>query len=101
MDKKLKAVEVNSDYIKFNNGYKISLGYELDHENHYLSFSFKDLIINDFKDLEFDLSSKFFFERVPGYGIRLLPMNGNPISVPGYNTDLFILNEFDQIINKY
>ena len=37
----------------------------------------------DFEGLEFDLSSDFF-EKVVDYGIRLLPTNGHPISVPGY-----------------
>ena len=47
----------------------------------------------DFEGLEFDLSGDLaaydlalvgFFERVEGYGIRLLPINGHPVSVPGY-----------------
>lgn len=34
--------------------------------------------------LEFDLNNDNFFEKVEGYGIRLIPKNGFPVSVPGY-----------------
>lgn len=51
-------------------------------ESHYLDFSY--LENNDFSNLLFDLNSKSLIEKVPGYGIRLVPTNGHPISIPGY-----------------
>jgi hypothetical protein len=51
-------------------------------EHHYLDFS--AISLEDFDGLEFDLSSEDFFERVPDYGIRLVPTNGHPVSIPGY-----------------
>ena len=51
-------------------------------ESHFLSL--KDLSLKDFEDLSFDLTSDDFFERVDGFGIRLKPTNGHPVSIPGY-----------------
>jgi len=51
-------------------------------ENHYLDFS--SLCLADFEGLEFDLSSPSFFERVSDFGIRLIPLNGHAVSIPGY-----------------
>lgn len=51
-----------------------------------------DLSLNDFKGLTFDINEKGdFFERVDGFGIRLLPVNGFPISIPchGYNNGYY------------
>ena len=54
-------------------------------ESHYLSF--EDLTSSDFENLLFDLENDNFFERVEGYGIRLLPINGLPIAIPGYGSN--------------
>ena len=51
-------------------------------ESHYLSFD--DLTIEDFKDLEFDLTSESFFNRIEDYGIELIPIKGYSVKVPGY-----------------
>jgi hypothetical protein len=49
-------------------------------EQHYLSF--KDLTLEEVEGYEF--SSPPDFEKVPGYGIRLIPTKGHPVSIPGY-----------------
>jgi hypothetical protein len=51
-------------------------------EQHYLDF--EHINLSEFEGLEFDLSNDNFFERVPDYGIRLIPTNGYPVSIPGY-----------------
>lgn len=53
-------------------------------ESHELSF--EHLTLEDFKDLKFDLRGDFF-ERVDGYGIRLKPVNGFPVAIPGYGSN--------------
>lgn len=79
----LKVVHVNSDEITFENGVVLYSHHDQNCcENHYLSFA--DLSLNDFDGLIFDLSGDGFFERVEGYGIRLIPLNGHPVSIPGY-----------------
>ena len=78
-----KVTYVDDDLMKFDDGATLSSDHDQDCcENHYLSF--KDLSLQDFEGLEFDLSSDKFFEKVEDYGIRLLPVNGQPVSVPGY-----------------
>lgn len=51
-------------------------------EYHYLDFSLLEL--NGITSLKFDLSGDKFFNRIPEYGIELLPLNGHPIRIPGY-----------------
>ena len=70
------------DGIVFDDGRRLISDHPQDCcENHYLSFN--DLKIDDFDGLEFDLNGDFF-EKVDGYGIRLIPVNGYPVSIPGY-----------------
>lgn len=38
----------------------------------------------DFDELEFDLVSDDFFERIEGYGIALNPLVGHSVRIPGY-----------------
>lgn len=79
----VKVIRVDHLSIEFDNGIVLSSYHERDCcESHYLSFS--DLSTEDFEGLEFDLTSDSFFERVADYGIRLIPLSGHPISVPGY-----------------
>lgn len=81
--KNLKVVKVNIDSLVFNNGMILSSYHEqCCCEDHYLSLS--DLTLDDFEDLEFDLSDDNFFERITGYGIVLKPKNGHPVRIPGY-----------------
>ena len=78
-----KVVLITDDLLRFDDGTTLSSDHDQDCcEAHYLSF--KDLSQSDFDGLEFDLSSDTFFEKVEDYGIRLLPDNGQPVSVPGY-----------------
>lgn len=83
--KNVKVVSVGSG-IEFDNGMRL---YDYHNQNccesHYLSFD--DLTTKDFDGLVFDLSNDDFFERVEGYGIRLKPINGHPIGVPGYGSN--------------
>ncbi len=78
-----KVIAVTSDDITFDDGHVIySQHYQDCCESHYLSFN--DLSVEDFGNLEFDLSDDDFFERVEDYGIRLIAVNGSAIPVPGY-----------------
>jgi hypothetical protein len=82
----LKVMFVNEESLTFEDGTQLFSDHEQDCcESHYLSF--KDLSLEDFKDLEFDLTSDKFFERVEDYGIRLIPVRGHAISVPGYGSN--------------
>jgi hypothetical protein len=77
-----KVIKVDEDVLKFDDDSTLYSDHEQECcEHHYLSF--KDLSIADFEGLEFDLDN-FQFEKVEDFGIRLLPTNGHPISVPGY-----------------
>lgn len=78
-----KVVYVDEDLVKFDDGSTLYSDHDQDCcENHYLTFA--DLSLNDFEGMEFNLSSDSFFEKVEDYGIRLLPVNGQPVNVPGY-----------------
>lgn len=78
-----KAIHLTEDMLTFDDGSTLTSDHNQDCcEHHYLSF--QDLTLKDFEGLEFDLSTENFFEKVEDYGIRLLPTNGQPISVPGY-----------------
>ena len=80
---KLKVVKVGDYGITFENGFELSSYHSSDCcESHELYF--KDLSLDDFNGLEFDLSNDKFFERVDGYGIALLPIHGHPVRVAGH-----------------
>ena len=79
----VKVRSVSEDTLTFEDGSTLYSNHDSECcEYHYLSFA--DLTMKDFEGLEFNLSSQDFFERVADYGIRLLPDNGQTISVPGY-----------------
>jgi len=79
-----KIIKINQYSIKFTNNLELCSSHEQACcEEHYLDFSGID--IEDVRNLEFDLNSDDFFEKVEGYGIRLLPKNGLPLSIPGYS----------------
>lgn len=83
--KKLKVVKVGEFHLEFEN--EVVLGSDHDQdccENHYLSF--KDLTLRDFEGLEFDLEGNFF-NRIAGYGIELVPVQGFSVKVPGYGSN--------------
>lgn len=84
--KKLKVVTVESEEIVFDNGVRLFSSHDQDCcENHWLSF--KDLTLEDFEGLRFNLTTDDFFKRVDGYGIELLPIKGHPVRVPGYGSN--------------
>lgn len=79
----LKVIAVDEDTITFDGDIMLYSDHEQDCcESHFLSFA--DLTLDDFNGLKFDLSGENFFSRVEGYGIRLHPINGQAISIPGY-----------------
>lgn len=101
--KNLKVVKIDSDSLEFDNGVTLYSDHDQECcESHYLSLS--DLTLDDFENLEFDLTNDNFFERIEDYGIALKPINGFPIKIPGYganngyyssNLDLIITNNKD------
>ncbi len=77
-----RVTYVDKDVLRFDDGSELSSDHDQDCcEHHYLDFSGQS--VSDFEGLDFDFSSDFF-EKVDDYGIRLLPVNGHPVSVPGY-----------------
>jgi hypothetical protein len=44
----------------------------------------RDITIDDFEDLEFDLSNDKFFNKIPDYGIELIPIKGHSVKIPGH-----------------
>lgn len=84
MEKVVKAVRVEQYELHFDDGSVLTSEHDQDCcERHYLSFA--DLTIQDFEGLEFDLSNpETLIEKVPGYGIRLRPVAGFSVSIPGY-----------------
>lgn len=100
---KLKVVKVNQDGIEFENGIKLYSYHDQDCcESHELYF--KDLTIEEFEGLKFNLTDDNFFKRIPGYGIELCPIRGHSVRIAGhgYNNgyysdqlDLIITDEKD------
>lgn len=79
----VKVIYVDTGLLRFDDKSELYSEHESDCcESHYLSFA--DLSLSDFEGLEFDISSPAFFEKVDGYGIRLVPVRGHAVSVPGY-----------------
>ena len=79
----VKVIYVDEDTVRFEDGTEMySFHYTDCCEQHWLTF--ENLSLSDFEGLDFDLSGDSFFERVAGYGIRLVPISGHPVSVPGY-----------------
>lgn len=80
----MKVILVNDYGLKFEDGSTLYSDHDQDCcEHHYLDFSALDL--QDFEGLEFDLSiPDLLIEKVEDYGIRLVPINGHPVSIPGY-----------------
>jgi len=79
----MKVVEIKDECIVFQDGAKLFSSHDQDCcENHYLDFTY--ISIDDFDGLEFDLTTDNFFERIKDYGIRLIPIIGHPVSIPGY-----------------
>ena len=84
--KNSKVVKVESDSLEFENEVKLYSEHESDCcESHYLSLS--DLTIEDFEELEFDLTNDGFFKRIEDYGIELIPTKGYSVKIPGYGSN--------------
>lgn len=85
---KLTEIDKNNDLLRFESLDRTEVAEVFsDHqqecrEEHYLDFS--QLSIGDFEGLIFDLYSDSFFERVEEYGIRLVSIDGQSISIAGY-----------------
>lgn len=111
MKKMAKVTKLEDSSIEFDdNGTRVILESHHDVdccETHYLDF--KNLTLDEFEGLEFDLTDENFFKRVPEYGISLIPTNGHPISVPGYGynngyytSNLYlILRDGNGILERY
>ena len=84
MSEILKVSDFNYDFLVFENGYTLECYHSRSCcEEHYLDWS--NYSREDFIGLEFDISSEEkLFTRVDGYGIRLKPLNGHEIPIPGY-----------------
>ena len=83
---RVKVIKVDDGLLEFDNGVKLYSDHDQDCcESHELSLA--DLTIGDFEELEFDLTSDNFFERIEGYGIALLPLRGHPVRIPGYGSN--------------
>lgn len=98
--KKLKVVKLTQDEIEFENGVKLSSYHSSDCcESHELYI--KDLTMQDFEGLEFDLTNDNFFKRIPDYGIELIPLQGHSVKIAGhgYNNGYYS-DQLDLIITK-
>ena len=83
---KTKVKKINPTSIEFSDGTYLESDHDQDCcESHYLSL--KDLSLEDFEGLEFDLTKDDFFERIDGYGIALKPIKGFPVRIPGYGSN--------------
>lgn len=106
---KLKVVKVDSSFITFDNGVKLYSDHDTSCcESHELTLT--DLTLDDFKDLEFDLTNDNFFTRIPDYGIELNPIKGYSIKIPGHgynngyygdNIDLVLSYKDGKLYKKY
>lgn len=97
--KNLKVVKVDSEYIEFEKGIKLTSYHASDCcEEHELTLT--DLTMQDFEGLEFDLTKDDFFKRIPYYGIELIPNNGHSVKIPahGYNNGYYS-DQLDLIIS--
>ena len=80
-----KVIKVE-DGIYFDNGFSLCSYHESDCcESHWLDFDHVSL--EDFKDLEFDLTKDDFFKRIDDYGIELVPIKGWSVKIPGYGSN--------------
>lgn len=82
----LKVIKVSQESIEFEDGIKLYSEHDKDCcEEHWLSF--EHLTMDDFEGLKFNLTNDKFFNRIVGYGIELVPIEGHSIRVPGYGSN--------------
>lgn len=80
------VTKIENNAIIFDDGHILSSHHEDDCcETHELYF--RDLELRDFDGIEFDLSGEAWFRRVPDYGIRLIPVQGHPVSIAGHGAN--------------
>ena len=80
---KVKVISVTADSIIFEGNIVLTSNHDTDCcESHYLDM--EHLSLEDFKGLEFNLTSEDFFSRIDDYGIALNPISGHPVKIPGY-----------------
>ena len=100
----LKITEIGDEYIILENDDKEKLMVSSYHstdccEYHYLDFSaVKDMIEDDMLFFFFSEDPMSFFCKVEDFGIRLLPTNNHPISVPGYGSNNGFYNSHIDLI---
>jgi hypothetical protein len=83
---RLKVVKIDQDKIVFDNGVYLYSYHSQDCcESHELYF--RDLTLDEFNGLEFDLTNDNFFRRIPGYGIELVPIQGFSVRIAGYGSN--------------
>lgn len=96
----LKVVKITSNAIKFENGITLEHNHQSDCcESHELYF--QDLTMLDFEGLEFNLTDEKFFNRIPDYGIELIPLQGHSVKIAGhgYNNGYYS-SQLDLIVRK-
>ena len=96
----LKVVSVNSEYIEFETGVRLSSNHDSDCCEHH-ELTLEDLTLEDFKGLEFDLTGEDFFKRIEDYGIELIPLHGHSVKIPGhgYNNGYYS-NQLDLVLHN-
>jgi len=81
--KNVKVVSIKNDTIEFDNGVQLYSNHNSDCcESHELNI--EDLTMKDFEGLEFDLTGDTFFNRIPDYGIELMPLHGHSVKIAGH-----------------
>lgn len=97
---KLKVIKINQDSIDFSDEVNLTSDHSCDCcESHELYF--KDLTLEEFNGLEFDLTNDNFFKRIDGYGIELVPISGMSVRIAGhgYNNGYYS-NQLDLLISQ-
>lgn len=104
----MKVTKISRNMIEFTNGYKLYSDHSQSCcELHYLSMA--DLTLADFEGMEFDLLKDDFFNRIPNYGIELMPINSHSVKIPGYgynngyyNSDITLVVAKDgKVVKRY
>jgi hypothetical protein len=54
-------------------------------EHHWLAFD--DLELNEFEGLQFNIENDKFFNKIPDFGIELLPVNGHSVRIAGHGNN--------------
>jgi len=83
---KAKVATIEFRQIVFDNGWSLYSEHEQDCcESH--SLDFKSLELSEFDGLVFDLNSKSLYNKVPDFGIELIPIAGHPVRIAGHSSN--------------